>query len=135
MPCLTWSDAYCLKIEAIDDQHKGLFDLVNRLFDSMQGGASNQTIRQVLAKLICYTMTHFAAEEAAMEAYSYPGLTEHRRQHQQLTAQVLEFVGRYHFDRGAIGTSLVDFLQSWLTSHILGSDHDFAQFLIGRGSA
>ncbi len=135
MPCLTWSDAYCLKIEAIDDQHKGLFDLVNCLFDSMQGGASNQAIRQALAKLIRYTMTHFAAEEAAMEACGYPRLREHRREHQQLTAQVLEFVRRYHLDRGAIGTSLMDFLQSWLSVHILGSDRDFAQFLIGRGFA
>ena len=135
MPFLTWSDSYSTKIEAIDDQHKRLFDLVNCLFDSMLAGASNKTIRQVLAELIRYTMFHFAVEEAAMESYSYPRLNEHRQEHQKLTAQVLEFVKQYHTGRAKISRSLLDFLQSWLTAHILGSDYDFSQFRFTRGSA
>ena len=48
----------------------------------MQAGAGNRTLRHALAEeLIRYTMTHFAAEEAAMEAYGYPALDEHRREH------------------------------------------------------
>jgi hemerythrin len=135
MPCLTWDDSFALKIETIDEQHKGLFDLVNRLFYSMQAAASDKKIRQVLAELIRYTMTHFAAEEAAMEAYGYPGLNEHRQEHEKLTAQVLEFIERYHTGHAKISSSLLDFLQNWLTGHILGSDHDFAQFLFSRGFA
>ena len=135
MPCLTWNDSFSVKIEAIDDQHKRLFDLVNRLFDSMQAGAGNKTIRQALAELIRYTMTHFAAEEAAMEAYGYPELNEHRQEHQKLTAQVLEFIEQYHVGRAKIGMSLLDFLQNWLTGHILGSDHAFSHFLVSRGFA
>jgi hemerythrin len=124
-----------MKIAAIDDQHKGLFELVNRLFDSVQAGASNKTIRQVLAELIRYTMSHFAAEEAAMEAYSYPRLNEHRQEHEKLTAQVLEYVKQYHIGRAKISMSLLEFLQNWLTEHILGSDRTFSQFLISRGFA
>jgi hemerythrin-like metal-binding protein len=87
VPFLAWNDSFATKIEAIDDQHKGLFDLVNRLFDSMQEGVGNQAIRHVLAELIRYTMFHCAAEEAAMEACSYPALNKHRQEHEKLTAR------------------------------------------------
>ena len=135
MPRLAWNDSYSLNIEAIDDQHKRLFDLANCLFDSMQAGAGNRTLRHALAELIRYTMTHFAAEEAAMEAYGYPALAEHRREHEQLTAQVLDFVDKYHVGRAEIGASLLDFLQTWLTQHILGCDLKFGQFISHRNSA
>jgi len=130
MPCLTWDDSFSLKIEAIDDQHKRLFDLANGLFDCVQADVDSQTIRRALAELIRYTMTHFAAEEAAMEAYGYPGLDKHRQEHQKLTGHVLEFVEKYYIDGANIGMSLVDFLQSWLIQHILGSDHEFSRFAV-----
>ena len=83
--------------------------MANRLFNCVQADADSQTIRQALAELIRYTMSHFAAEEAAMEADRRPVLDEHRQEHQKLTEHVLEFVERYHLDGANIGMSLVHF--------------------------
>ena len=63
MALITWSDMLAVHIKGIDDQHKCLVDLVNRLHDSMKSGAGNSVIRPVLSDLLNYTSFHFATEE------------------------------------------------------------------------
>jgi len=130
---LRWDDAYSVRISVFDEQHKHLFLLVNRLHASMEAAASDARMRQILAELVVYIMTHFEAEEAALQAFGYPKLSQHIQEHQQLAAAVLDYIKRYRNRKAGFHTALLGFLQSWLTKHILGTDQDYSQFLRNHG--
>jgi hemerythrin-like metal-binding protein len=132
-PWFVWNDSFAVGIRVFDEDHKRLFRLVNELRDSVGAGVREEELRRALSGLIRYTMTHFRAEEAAMEGFSYPGLDEHHEQHERLTQQVLAFVQQYGLGKATIGISLLTFLQDWLTHHVLESDRRMSHFLRDRG--
>jgi hemerythrin len=91
MALLNWNESYSASIRAFDEQHRHLFDLLNKLHDAMKAGKSNTVLRPVLQGLVRYAATHFESEEGIRQQYRYPMLSEHRRQHQELAAQVADF--------------------------------------------
>jgi len=58
-----WKDAYSVKVAALDNQHKKLFDLVNELHRAMRQGHGKDIAGDILLRLIEYTVHHFAGEE------------------------------------------------------------------------
>lgn len=72
-----WSDTYGVKIAIVDSQHKVLVDLINELHRAMITRKGKESLGGVLASLIKYTKSHFAAEEGLLRANQYPDLVNH----------------------------------------------------------
>ena len=117
----------------MDGQHTVLFGFLNDLHEAMMKGQAQSLTGPLLKKLVEYTRKHFAAEEAMLARTSYPGLAEHRVQHQDLVKQVESYVAR--FDRGEItlNVHLLNFLRDWLTNHIQKTDHQYGPWLNEHG--
>lgn len=130
-----WKPEYSVKIPAIDAQHKRLFALAGELHAAMTKGQGAMVLEQALAKLVDYTKEHFAAEERLMEAYKYPELPAHRKEHEKLTAQVMEFQGKFQRKEALLTIGLMHFLKSWLEHHISGSDQKYAVLIRGKMAA
>ncbi|MBI1986387.1 MAG: hemerythrin family protein, partial [Rhodospirillales bacterium] len=81
MSFVAWSDDYKVGIAAIDNDHKTLFGLVNRLHDRIKAGDGEDAVGDALDGLVDYIETHFAREERYMEECGYPGLVAHIRKH------------------------------------------------------
>jgi hemerythrin len=128
-----WKDAYSVKIVSIDNQHKKLFDLVNELDQAMAAGHGKDVAKDVLDRLVGYTVQHFAAEERLMDAHKFPGAVSHKGEHKALTDKVLAF--KKDFESGAVGItpSLLGFLQHWLRDHIQKVDRQYTDFLNAHG--
>jgi len=128
-----WNDSYSVKIGAMDNQHKKLFEIISELYTAMRAGHGKEVAGGVLTRLIDYTVQHFAAEEKLMEANKYPALAEHRAEHKALTEKVVAF--KKNFDAGstAITLELMTFLQNWLTNHIQTVDKKYGVFLNSHG--
>jgi len=135
MALLNWNDSYSVCIRAFDEQHRHLFDLLNQLHDAMKAGMSNTVLGPVLQELVRYVATHFEAEEGIMRQHRYPMLSEHRKQHQELAAQVADFEHKYRAGTVLLGLPLMEFLRSWLTHHILESDQRYSGYLRSCGVA
>jgi len=73
MPLITWNDSLTISFEEIDTQHRRWIELINELHEAMRLGKGRQVMARVLAEMLEYTRTHFAAEERIMEDRSYPG--------------------------------------------------------------
>lgn len=122
-----WSDAYALDMPEIDDQHKALFVLINRLWKQIVTQADRAEVLKVLDELEQYTISHFAAEETFMRVIGYPGFDEHKVVHGK-------FVSRIGKEKAAIlaGSALtldiLRFLKDWLVDHILVSDKAYAGY-------
>lgn len=128
-----WDSRYSVKVHAMDDQHKKLFEIVHELYTAMQSGKGKAVAGDVLARLIDYTEHHFAAEEAIMEKNHYPQLANHRAEHRDLENKVRAFKKEFDAGSKAITLELMTFLQNWLTNHILSVDQKYSDFLNSKG--
>jgi hemerythrin-like metal-binding protein len=122
---VTWQDTYSIGLPEVDDQHKMLFALINRLWVATIARAERSELLGIVEELENYTRSHFAAEEAFMRAIRYARRAEHEGMHRV-------FVGRISVERAAVdagklpGLDLLRFLNDWLVNHILVTDKEYA---------
>jgi hemerythrin len=133
MSLYDWKDSYSVEIESIDDDHKGLFRIINQLFDAISHGKSKENLSEFLVQLLDYTKTHFKREEMYFSTTNYPDFFEHRLQHEFFIEKIEDL--KKQFDRGdqQISVKLISFLSDWLTNHILVSDKRYMIHLKNHG--
>lgn len=129
MAFMEWSDHYSVQVPQIDEQHEQLFVLVNVLYDSIVEGAEQNSLGDILDKLISYTVYHFETEEALFKTYDYPLYEEHKHEHDELTRQVLDLQEQFNNKVVTITYEVMDFVSNWLKEHTTGSDLKFATFM------
>ena len=71
MELISWKDSLNVGIVEIDEQHKKLVGLINKLFEAMANGKSSEIMKSVLGELSNYVNTHFATEEKLMKQFGY----------------------------------------------------------------
>ena len=62
-----WSPEYSVNIKTIDNQHKELISILNRLFVAVFNREGDKAIAGILDALMTYTKTHFALEERGQQ--------------------------------------------------------------------
>lgn len=122
-----WNNAYSLNMPELDAQHKLLFDLINKLWQGIVSNAAQAAQLALVEQLERYTQTHFAEEEAFMQAVEYPSLSAHRQSHRQFVQRIA--AEKQALAQGSqISLDLLHFLNNWLGEHILGEDREYADY-------
>ncbi len=129
---MQWKDEFSVGVDAFDNDHKILFDLVEQFELAQTTGKSDEHINAVLDSLVDYTKTHFKREEDMMEKYGYTDLAQHQHAHTQLAAQVADFCKRYEDGDHSITNDLIAFMNNWLQIHILEEDMHYKETLGGK---
>ncbi|HDN26936.1 MAG TPA: hypothetical protein ENG03_07550 [Thioploca sp.] len=62
MALFDWSDKYSVGVFRMDDHHKQIFDIVNKLHATMKEGKAKEVIGPLMKELIDYTVFHFHEE-------------------------------------------------------------------------
>lgn len=127
---LTWSDAHAVGVEVIDDQHRGLVDLVNRLGAQLKSGQARERLQETLQELVEATVIHFQTEEDLMRQHDIASLAAHREKHQQLLGDVSKF--GQDLDRRSMALTM-RYLQEWLIRHIETMDKGLGRLLQAKG--
>ncbi len=133
MTFFTWSDRYSVGIRRIDEQHRELVNLLNRLYEAMYQGHGRDALGKVLDGLIRYTARHFAAEEELMRRHGYGAFESHREKHRKMAEKVASLQARYRSGEISSPVQISNFLKGWLTQHIMETDKAFGDFLVGKG--
>ncbi len=128
-----WSDELSVGIQEIDEQHKILITLLNRLYEAIIMQTEEERIETILTELSQYTVIHFAVEESLMRIFDYPYYEEHKKNHQKLTDQVVELQKKFINDQVSISMEILHFLRHWLTEHIQRDDKKYAPYLVQKG--
>lgn len=133
-PFVEWTNDLSVGIEEIDEQHKILVNLINRLFDeTIVHQAAPNVIDEILHELVEYTVIHFAVEESLFRIFHYPGTESHTKHHDDLKAQVLEIQKKVKQGEAFVNTELLLFLKKWLEHHILHEDKLYGPFFLAQG--
>ena len=125
-----WNDSYSVGVPALDDQHKKLVGLINRLADchGARSGGSSGVFHEVLSRMFDYAQVHFKAEEDHLQRIGYPQLADQKIEH-------AAFVGKMAAFSMAAAEGVQDaaavhrYLKAWLLSHILESDMQYRPFV------
>jgi len=132
---IKWKDAYSCYDRTIDEQHKKMIDMINRMAEIVELDDDvdhYDEIVEVFNGLKEYTAYHFNYEEKLFEEKGYDSFN--------IKIQVLEhksFINKvaainlYDLDENQLQTArnVLDFLSKWLDHHILVIDKKFGSFL------
>lgn len=132
MPLIEWNEQFLLGVPQFDEHHEHLVNLLNTTYDDFINGASNKSSQTILDELIDYATYHFSAEEYWMEKNNYPRLVKHQGEHKYFVDRVVTLQKDFHDGREKMSLEILSFLKNWLSSHILGSDADYGDFVANR---
>jgi diguanylate cyclase (GGDEF)-like protein/hemerythrin-like metal-binding protein len=129
MNTFIWDHYYETGLAVVDDQHQRLVALINQLGDLslVEGSAAATTLKEVFANLTAYANVHFGDEEQLMRAEHI--LPQYLVQHCAIHAEFMTQITLLWESRNAIAgasQTLLGFLVSWLSFHILGEDQAMA---------
>jgi len=131
MPVIEWSTSFELGIDEFDEHHKRLVYLLNMTYDGFTLEADRDELEAVLDELIDYATYHFAAEEYWMKVNEYPGLSQHSGEHERFSKRVVEIQNDFHNGKINLSLEVLQFLNNWLTDHILKTDAEYGIFAQG----
>jgi hemerythrin len=128
---VAWSNSYSVGIKVIDDQHKGLLDFVNDVFNHSSGNEKQERayFQEVIHQAVQYVKEHFATEEKYMLTANYPGYAEHKKAHDEFTLTVIKSVQEFQAGKRLVLHKFAYFLKNWILSHIAVMDKKYGDYL------
>ena len=121
---ITWLDSYTIGINNIDQQHKYLFVLINKIIECDKSIKLQVFLEQLLAN----TKKHFKAEEQLMEIIGYSDYKRHQEQH-ALLIQRLDKKSTEDLSDALIKENLNNILVRYLFLHIIDTSLKLDKFL------
>ncbi|WP_429071615.1 bacteriohemerythrin [Aeromonas dhakensis] len=132
---LHWNEAFMVQVPSMDNQHLGLFEAMNRLYQAVIDKSPAQLRKQRLDELLKLAIQHFADEEQVMEQVGYPELRRHKEEHARLLAELDTLMQRNGPDDEEFNMELLVFLKNWLLNHISKVDKQYSGSLRQAGIA
>lgn len=134
MEGMDWNESHSVGIDSIDNQHKELVRITNKLFDAIIADKGRSIVFDVLDELVKYVDYHFNYEEELLIKHGYPEdhFKMHIDEHQALTNQVNSFINEVK-DADMLDLEVFDFLRIWTTDHLDDTDRKYSDFLRSKG--
>jgi hemerythrin-like metal-binding protein/PAS domain S-box-containing protein len=127
-----WRDEFCVGIPSIDDQHKELFKLVEKLSLAINSGEEKESINLILNELVRYAEFHFKYEEDLFVKYGYADSKGHMKVHRYFQERIEGFKFISKSKNHNLPNKVISFLYNWLTEHILKEDMAYSTFLVQK---
>ena len=125
MSTLAWQDSWSVGNADLDNDHKRLIAIIQ---DIGQYRDRAVDLGQLVRDLEDYTKFHFEREEKMLEAAQVPGLDAHKKKHHafiEWLTPVRHAFTRAHESRALMIDGVEEYLQTWLTDHILKTDMSY----------
>ena len=126
MAMVTWKEEYSIGVTEIDEQHKALFEIVNRvqalLIDKFVTDKYDAIVA-IINELKEYTIYHFKTEEEYMLKIGYKKLFTQKVMHQDFVEKMnsIDF-SQIDNDQNKYLDEILYFVCDWLLTHILKED-------------
>jgi hemerythrin len=133
MAIMEWDKSLEVGVVSINEQHRKLIRYLNDLHDAMKAKKSREVLGKILDNLIDYTATHFKYEEDLFLKTKYADAEKHKKEHEALVKQVLDFQSKFKAGNVNLSIDLMQFLSNWVTNHIKGTDMKYKDWFIKNG--
>ena len=126
---ISWGKVLSVEVDEIDEDHRKLINIFNILNHAVTEGESPDYLAAVLEELVNCTVWHFSHEERLMLKYGYGEMEEHKAIHRELIKSVEELQQRILQADETMTDEDIEFLEVWLTEHILTEDMRLGSYL------
>ena len=116
---------YSVNVSLIDEQHKKLFEIINKAIAAKQHSNNSKEIIEILKDISEYSQEHFETEENYMLKFNYPGYQHHNAEHYDFFTKTITCFDRVVNGDYHISNKLIEYLKQWLDNHIQGSDRQY----------
>ena len=117
----------------MDEQHRKLIDLINKMYRVMRKEETTATIEEVLDEMGKYAAHHLREEEALLQANNYEEFAEHSAGHQSYLNKMTELLAEWKTGDADTAKDIYTFLRKWWMDHIVVEDQKYGVFLKGKG--
>ena len=132
-----WQDTFSCGIPEIDKQHRKLFEIGSRIYETATLNDDfdhYDELTQSLEELVEYTKYHFSYEEDLMMKCNYSDYAIHKIEHDFFIKKVQKLAGRdLEAEQNQTMTDMVSFVADWVAGHILDTDMKYKACLISNG--
>lgn len=122
MDAIAWTPDLAVGNAEIDEDHRQLFALLERLRQDAKTGLVNQETQSIVDALREYTENHFAREEALMREINYADYLLHKAEHERFVSEVCALQSRVARGARTLSLSIEQVLSDWLRRHVLVLD-------------
>lgn len=126
MPLFTWDKTYTVNNNELDNHHKRLFEIFNKLYKSCLDKNNNISLGPIIDELVSYINYHFTAEEQYMISIGYKDINKHVSEHRSFTAKICKH--QYNKDANdlVLSKEIVLYLWKWLMDHVMIEDKKYS---------
>jgi len=120
-----WEERFSVGIDILDDQHKNLIALTNKLRQVLLAGEGRKKVFPFLKELADYSLVHFITEETFMKDSNYPFIDEHIKQHNIFKNDIAHFIIRQQSGEPLVANEILRYLENWIVEHITTTDKKY----------
>lgn len=122
---IEWNDKYSMGISMIDEEHKKLIDIINKVFVTKEHNDNPEEVRNVLHEMIKYALSHFATEETYMTKLNCPEYQLHRNEHLNFTDYAVGNINKVINSDYHVAKEMLEQLKQWLLNHMQETDRKY----------
>jgi len=122
---IEWNDKYSVCILLIDEQHKKLFEIINKAVIANKHSKTAKDILRILDEMTEYALKHFEIEERYMKEFSFPEYLTHRKEHIDFVDTTIYYKNKVVGGNFHIINEILEYLNQWLVNHIQASDRKY----------
>ena len=126
MSLLAWDDNCSVNNEELDNHHKILFDLLNKLYQTCLVEDENITLGSVYKELLFYSNYHFSAEEQYMRSKGYIDTEKHAIMHNIFKSRIRSIERDVTNNNISATKELIVYLGNWLLNHVQIEDKKYS---------
>jgi hemerythrin-like metal-binding protein len=128
---IKWMPELSVGVTELDEQHKKLITLLNKLYSSIKAGSSSKILENILEELTNYTKYHFENEEKYFTRFNYKDTKEHIKEHKKFINKIKSLLEKK--DSSLVSLELLKFLTNWVSNHIVKEDKKYTSCFNNNG--
>ena len=126
---IEWNDRLFLSHEQLDDDHRVMAALINKLYLSVNEDFGRDAVASAARELLKFSHAHFSHEKGLMAQHDYPEMDSHLAEHKTLIDELRGLIAIIESENGQVRFETVEFLDDWFAAHLKTADAHFADFL------
>jgi hemerythrin len=129
---IQWQNSFSVGLRLIDEQHRELIRLANKLFSSCMAGKTKDrdAFLEIIHEAVEYIGYHFRIEEKIMIKTNYPDFAKHKLEHNDFLRKVYSNVDEFKSGKIFVPLQFVYFLRNWVLHHIAINDKQLGNYLL-----
>ena len=129
MELVGWNDNFSVGNALMDAHHRVFFEMIKE-FSEYEDKNDQDAVKQRIEFLLEYAAMHLGAEEKLMHKANYPGLQDHKAEHDAFTDELLSVKESFDKDPNSVSCdNMLKIMQDWLAKHIMGSDKRYMPYV------